>query len=220
MPAVVLKKDKDNEVEWNIESFRNTINIFGHMQQSTLPETATGPQDDAEVDCTPSYMTPRIVIDAFYEQFNERKKAARGKAVCNLIACPLIPFECVDEPEGNKTAPYSLQILLQIECCPACRPQVSSTTSSKEGEEEEDSVEDCHGEGNRTVFLQSFLAFLHSKDMPQDKGSGPVSRFIRRLQELDPLPATDRDALRTTKEYSLSFLVRSVASQLAAELKH
>ncbi|KAF9995056.1 hypothetical protein BGZ80_007619, partial [Entomortierella chlamydospora] len=341
MPAVVLKKDKDNEVEWNIESFRSAINIFGHMQQSTLPETAAGPQDDAEVDSTPSYATLRIAINAFYEQFNQRKKAEyaarEAKRVLSGAQTSVtatvkshVMFSTIDRPSPHAPSSYHPRytptvwhdaghqqepppIMMQYALKPwapptkspdepastpkkppkkvrpklgddhemrrkdildelawehptvtldlgtlnknvaaafqdrpslesklrprsvvscirgavrealdvkrQCQELVPPTTSSKEGEEEEDNVEDGHSEGNRTAFLQSFLAFLYSRNMPLDKGSGPASRFIRRLQELDLFPMVDRDAIRTIKEYRPSFLVRSAASQLAEELK-
>ena len=115
------------------------------------------------------------------------------------------PHEPVAEIDPDDT-------LILNDICPHVPPKASSKN-------EDDGIEDGHGQGKSTAFLQSFLAFLYSGNMPQDRGLGPVSRFIRRLQKLKLFPETDRGAINITKEYTPSFLVRSVASQLAAELK-
>ncbi|KAF8909823.1 hypothetical protein BGZ58_005963, partial [Dissophora ornata] len=89
--------------------------------------------------------------------------------------------------------------------------------------ENENGAEDGHGEGNKTAFLQCFLTYLYSGNLPQNKGNGAaVNAFISRLQDLGILPKLEKtkaETLRNIKEYTPSHIVRAVASQLTAELK-
>ncbi|KAG0098493.1 hypothetical protein BGZ93_011315 [Podila epicladia] len=89
--------------------------------------------------------------------------------------------------------------------------------------ENENGAEDGHGECNKTTFLQCFLIYLYSGNLPQNKGKGvAINTFICRLQDLGILPKsemTKAETLKNIKEYTPSHVVRAVASQLTAELK-
>ncbi|KAG0074412.1 hypothetical protein BGZ93_004505, partial [Podila epicladia] len=94
-----------------------------------------------------------------------------------------------------------------------------------EDDEHDNVVEDGHGEGKKTHFLQTFLTFLYSGNMPLASGLGvaaTVNSFIHRLQDLDLLPKSDKletEIIKNIKDFTPSSLVRSVATQLSAELK-
>ncbi|KAG0077980.1 hypothetical protein BGZ93_003548, partial [Podila epicladia] len=94
-----------------------------------------------------------------------------------------------------------------------------------EDDEHHNGVEDGHGEGKKTHFLNTFLTFLYSGNMPMASSSGvaaTVNSFIRRLQDMDLLPKSDKpeaEIIKNIKDFTPSYLIRSVATQLSAELK-
>ncbi|KAI7830340.1 hypothetical protein BC939DRAFT_305927 [Gamsiella multidivaricata] len=97
---------------------------------------------------------------------------------------------------------------------------------SKEMRDDSDdgsTVEDGQDDGSNTPFVQSFLNFLYSGNLPGNgKVGSAVNTFISCLQEmehLEKLQLAKADMLRNVKDYTPCFVVRSVASQLAAELR-
>ncbi|KAF9383425.1 hypothetical protein CPC16_008919 [Podila verticillata] len=98
--------------------------------------------------------------------------------------------------------------------------------SSKEMNGDEDDVgpaEDGRDDGSNASFIRSFLCFLYSGNPPdKSKIGSAVNTFIGRLQEMGHLEKSQGakvDMLKNVKEYTPNFVVRSVASQLSAELK-
>ncbi|KAF9536433.1 hypothetical protein EC957_010988, partial [Mortierella hygrophila] len=85
------------------------------------------------------------------------------------------------------------------------------------------SAGDGQDDGSNTPFIHSFLTFLYSGNLPKKSKTGSaVNSFIARLQEMGHLEKSQvakADMLRGVKEYTPSYVVRSVASQLSAELK-
>ncbi|KAF9342723.1 hypothetical protein BGX26_006978, partial [Mortierella sp. AD094] len=98
--------------------------------------------------------------------------------------------------------------------------------SSKEMNGDDDDVgpaEDGRDDGSNVPFIRSFLIFLYSGNLPdKSKIGSAVNTFIGRLQEMGHLEKSQgakADMLKNVKEYTPCFVVRSVASQLSAELK-
>ena len=98
--------------------------------------------------------------------------------------------------------------------------------SSKEMGSDNDDVstaEDGQVDGSNAPFFRTFLTFLYSGNLPNESKTGSaVNTFISRLQEMRHLEKSQvakTDTLKNIKEYTPSFVVRSVASQLSAELK-
>lgn len=77
--------------------------------------------------------------------------------------------------------------------------------------------------GSNTDFILCFLIYLYSGNLPRNnsKAGASVNTFIRRLQDMHHLGKheQDRGKPRNIKEYTPSNVVRSVASQLSAELR-
>ncbi|KAF9326086.1 hypothetical protein BG006_010449 [Podila minutissima] len=103
-------------------------------------------------------------------------------------------------------------------------PQLTSKELA-EDDEHHNGVEDGHGEGKKTHFLNTFLTFLYSGNMPMASSSGvaaTVNSFICQLQDMDLLPKSDKpkaEIIKNIKDFTPSYLIRSVATQLSAELK-
>lgn len=101
-------------------------------------------------------------------------------------------------------------------------PRISSKEMNNDNEDESFN-EDGQNDGSNTPFIKSFLTFLYSGNMPNDSKTGrSVKAFIRRLQEMGHLEKPEQkraDMVRNLKEYTPSLVVRSVSSQLSAELR-
>ncbi|KAF9083002.1 hypothetical protein BGX27_004292, partial [Mortierella sp. AM989] len=102
-----------------------------------------------------------------------------------------------------------------------CPPLASKDMT--DGDDNDGSVEDGGDDGSNALFIKSFLMFLYSGNPPgNDKVGSAVNTFISCLQEmnhLEKLHSTRADLLRNIKDYTPGFVVRSVASQLSAELR-
>ena len=102
-------------------------------------------------------------------------------------------------------------------------PRLSSKQTI-EATDDDDGIEDGSSDDNNTVFLRCFLTFLYSDNLPNSgsKTGQATTKFIRRLQQLTILSGSSEQSaekVKNVKEYTPSYLVRSVASQLGAELK-
>ncbi|KAF9913811.1 hypothetical protein FBU30_003025, partial [Linnemannia zychae] len=84
-------------------------------------------------------------------------------------------------------------------------------------------AEDGQDDGSNTHFIHILLSSLFSGNRPSDgKVGSVVNTFINRLQEmkhLGPLQSVKTDMLVRGKDYTPGYVVRSVASQLSAELR-
>lgn len=91
-------------------------------------------------------------------------------------------------------------------------------------QDKNDTVEECNEtegkEGTGVLFLRSLLTYLYSGNFPIEKGTGiQVNKFIRRMENLGFLKREkNRGALNTRSTYPGSSILRSAASQMAAEL--
>ncbi|KAG0273526.1 hypothetical protein BGZ95_010671 [Linnemannia exigua] len=101
-------------------------------------------------------------------------------------------------------------------------PRLSSKEMNGDGDDV-GPAGDGQDDGSNTPFVRSFLCFLYSGNLPdKSKIGSAVNTFIVRLQDMGHLEKSQgakTDMLKNVKEYTPSFLVRSVASQLSAELK-
>ncbi|KAF9928552.1 hypothetical protein FBU30_002290 [Linnemannia zychae] len=108
-----------------------------------------------------------------------------------------------------------------------CLDWLCSRLPSKEAIElDEDNVglDDGSNDDKNTPFLQCFLTYLYSDNLPSSKSKAgeAANKFIFRLQQLNILTALTAPSVektRNVREYTPSMLIRSVASQLGAELK-
>ncbi|KAG0226138.1 hypothetical protein BGW41_004258, partial [Actinomortierella wolfii] len=108
-----------------------------------------------------------------------------------------------------------------------CPPQSKPTSDTQDGEGEDGSTRHQDDDGLVTKskghqqlqqFLQSFMAFLYSGNEPM---KGATNNFIERLRNLQLLPTPSKESRSNSRRptaYTPTSLVRSVASQLAAEL--
>ncbi len=99
-----------------------------------------------------------------------------------------------------------------------------STTEMADIEGGDNAAEDGESDGSNAPFIRAFLNFLYSGNMPKNcsKTGAAVNTFIRRLQDMGYMEQLDivrADMVRNVIEYTPSYVVRSVASQLSAELK-
>ncbi|KAK5814307.1 hypothetical protein F5H01DRAFT_22909 [Linnemannia elongata] len=85
------------------------------------------------------------------------------------------------------------------------------------------SAGDGQDDGSNAPFIHSLLTFLYSGNLPtKGKTGSAVNTFIGRLQEMGHLEKSQvakADMIKSVKEYTPSFVARSVASQMSAELK-
>ncbi|KAF9915037.1 hypothetical protein FBU30_002207, partial [Linnemannia zychae] len=108
-----------------------------------------------------------------------------------------------------------------------CLDWLCSRLPSKEAielDEDNAKLDDGSNDDKNTPFLQAFLTYLYSDNLAssRSKVGEAVNKFIFRLQQLNILSASTRPSVektRNVKEYTPSFLIRSVASQVGAELK-
>ncbi|KAG0041871.1 hypothetical protein BGZ83_001203 [Gryganskiella cystojenkinii] len=121
---------------------------------------------------------------------------------------PAIPVATVSEQD---------QAVLNSLCPPLASKEMT------EGSDDVSSAEDGQDDGSNTPFIHSLLSSLYSGNRPGDgKVGSVVNAFISRLQRmghLGTLQSVKTDLLNRGKDYAPSFLVRSVASQLSAELR-
>ncbi|KAF9351993.1 hypothetical protein BGX26_010104 [Mortierella sp. AD094] len=121
---------------------------------------------------------------------------------------PAVPVTTISEKD---------QTILNNQCPPLASKDMT------DGDDNNGSVEDGGDDGSNAPFIQSFLMFLYSGNPPGNgKVGSAVNTFISRLQELnhlEKLHSTRADLLRNIKDYTPNFVVRSVASQLSAELR-
>lgn len=123
-------------------------------------------------------------------------------------------------PKNPLAVTNSTDIAILDQLCPRL-----ASKELAEDDKHDDGVEDGHGEGKKTHFLKTFLTFVYSGNMPLASSPGvaaTVNSFIRRLQDLDFLPKSDKpeaEVIKNTKDFTPSYLIRSVATQLSAELK-
>ncbi|KAF8937409.1 hypothetical protein BGZ47_009060 [Haplosporangium gracile] len=122
-------------------------------------------------------------------------------------------------PKDSLVVTNSMDMAILDQLC----PRLLSKELDK-GDKQNNVVEDGHGEGKKTHFLKTFLAFLYSGNIPLASSTGvaaTVNSFIRRLQELNFLLKPDRlkAEIKNIKDFTPGYLVRLVASQLSAELE-
>lgn len=102
--------------------------------------------------------------------------------------------------------------------CPPLASQEMTGDNNVDG-----TMEDGQNDGSNTPFLHSFLSSIYSGNRPGDgKVGSVVNTFITRLQgmgHLGNLRSSKADMLKHGNDFTPSFVVRSVASQLSAELK-
>ncbi|KAF9187611.1 hypothetical protein BGZ51_001195 [Haplosporangium sp. Z 767] len=100
-------------------------------------------------------------------------------------------------------------------------PRLVSKELAKDDEHDND-VEDGHGEGKRTHFLQTFLTLLYLGNMPSASSPGVAavaSSFIRRLQDLDLLPKSDKPKLSAELKRRYKYGCKALAEKMAAMIK-
>jgi hypothetical protein len=121
---------------------------------------------------------------------------------------PAVPVANVSEED---------QAVLNSLCPPLASKEM--TVDSDDGSTAEDGQDD----GSNTPFIKSLLSSLYSGNLPGDgKVGSAVNTFISRLQgmgHLGALRSAKTDMLRNGKDYTPNLVVRSVASQLSAELR-
>ncbi|KAG0195786.1 hypothetical protein BGX28_000635, partial [Mortierella sp. GBA30] len=136
-------------------------------------------------------------------------------------------YPCLSPGEQRLKDPRAIANSTDISILDHLCPRLVSKEQGQD-DEQDSSAEDGHGEGKKTHFLQTFLTFLYSDNMPlapRSSSSGVaalVITFIHRLQDLKLLPRPDKpqvEIVKKSKDFTPSFLIRSVASQLSAELR-
>ncbi|KAG0303305.1 hypothetical protein BGZ98_006802 [Dissophora globulifera] len=99
-------------------------------------------------------------------------------------------------------------------------PATNSGSDEREGDDDQNNQEDDDARpSDQQVFLKSVMTCLYSKNRP--RGDIAASRIITRLEELHILPPGTIHSCghpRQSSKYTPADLVRSVASQMAAEL--
>ncbi|KAG0011727.1 hypothetical protein BGZ80_000457 [Entomortierella chlamydospora] len=124
----------------------------------------------------------------------------RGAVKVALVLDP----QCLSQPSARKTRQSSTICVLLLDDDNNCF------------------VKDGGDNGSNALFVKGILMLLYSGNHPSGKLGLAVNTFISRLQELnrlEKLNSTSADLLRNIKDYTPSFVVRSVASQMSAELR-
>ncbi|KAF8923272.1 hypothetical protein BGZ58_003142, partial [Dissophora ornata] len=167
-----------------------------------------------------SQLIVSIIQEAVREASSIKRKGQEliGKYIQAVFYPCLAPGE--QRPKDPLAVTNSTDIAILDQLC----PRLVSKELDKD-DKQDNGVEDGHGEGKKTHFLQTFLTFLYSGNMPSALGSGvaaTVNIFIHRLQDFNLLTNPDKpkaEIIRNIKDFTPTYLVRSVATQLSAELR-
>lgn len=164
------------------------------------------------------------IIDSIQEAVREASSTKRRgqELIGKYIQAVFYPRPAPGEqrPKNPLAVTNSADMAILDQLC----PRLALKELAKD-DEHDNGVEDGHGEGKKTHFLLTFLTFLYSGNMPSASNAGvaaTVNSFIRRLQDLNLLPKSDKpeaEIIKNIKDFTPNFLVRSVATQLSAELK-
>ncbi|KAF9997128.1 hypothetical protein BGZ80_006214, partial [Entomortierella chlamydospora] len=104
--------------------------------------------------------------------------------------------------------------------CPRIVPRTDNSNNLNVGEQNTNAGDFDDKGDKQEQFLASFLRFLYSGNFPSQTGVAKVANlFIKRLTTLNLLTPRSRSELNVPKEFNPTCLVRSVATQLAVELK-
>lgn len=121
---------------------------------------------------------------------------------------PVLPVAIISEQD---------QAILNSLCLPLTSEEMTDDSNNS------GTADDGQDDGSNTPFIHSVLKSLYSGNRPGDgKVGSVVNTFINRLQRmgyLGPLQSAKTDLLRRGWDYTPSFVIRSVASQLSAELR-
>ncbi|KAG0342296.1 hypothetical protein BG004_005704 [Podila humilis] len=189
-------------------------------------------------DSDSSHAITECIQQAVREALSVKRRAQEliGKYISDMF----YPRPATGGPRPKDTQPVtnSTDIAIQDLLC----PRITSTSIKDEGS---DNIEDGHGEGNKTCFLQAFLRLLYSGNMPilrlQERSymnttptisdpstaakeiskprkpsvSATVQSFIYRLQDLGLLPVPDKQQDESCK---MPFTTSSIVRSAATQL--
>ncbi|KAF9998138.1 hypothetical protein BGZ79_008186 [Entomortierella chlamydospora] len=107
--------------------------------------------------------------------------------------------------------------------CPRIEPKEPNGPADDKDDRPDTDMDDEDANPNKYVnFLRCLMTYLHSGNYPNRTAgvTADVTKFIQRLQQLGVhTPTRSSAAIRQQTVFPSSIVVRSVASQLAAELK-